>query len=92
MILSDRDIREHLKIGKLVIEGLEDKHIKAGCVDLTLGDEFRIFKTSAHPYIDLKKPENNTESVMMTDEKPFILHPHEFVLGQVKEKVKISKL
>jgi dCTP deaminase len=88
MILSDRDIKEYLKRGKLVIEDLDEANIQAGWVDLTLGNEFRLFKTTSQPYIDVRSPENETEKIEIKNEN-FIIHPGEFVLGQINEKIKI---
>ncbi|MFH0832715.1 MAG: dCTP deaminase [Candidatus Aenigmatarchaeota archaeon] len=87
MILSDRDIKEYIKSGRLVVEGLKDENIQAAWVDLTLGKEFRVFKTTAKPYIDVKDPSDHTEK--LTVDGDFIMHPGEFVLGQVNEKIKI---
>lgn len=87
MILSDRDIKEYLKSGKLVIENLDEERIQAGWVDLTLGNEFRVFKTTSQPYIDVKDPTDHTEKITVNEK--FIMHPGEFVLGQVNEKIKI---
>lgn len=89
MILSDRDLKEYLKSGKLVVEDLEDDRIQAGWLDLSLGNHFRIFKTTSQPYIDVKDPTDHTEKLTVPDDAPFIIHPGEFVLGQVKEKIKI---
>jgi dCTP deaminase len=89
MILSDRDIKKYLAEKKLVIEGLNEENIQAGWVDLTLGNQFRLFKTTAQPYIDVKSPKDYTEKVDIKDDEHFIIHPGEFVLGQISEKIKI---
>ncbi len=90
MILSDRDIKEHIASGKLKIENMEDPgiQIQPSGVDLRLGNEFRTFKVMSVPYIDPKHPiENYTEVMKIEDDKPFILHPGEFVLASVKEYI-----
>ncbi|MFH0949147.1 MAG: dCTP deaminase [Candidatus Aenigmatarchaeota archaeon] len=86
MILSDRDIRKYLNSKRLIIDGLEDERIHAGWVELSLGNEFKIFKISSQSHIDIRNHVDNTESVMI-DEQPFILHPREFVLGHIKERI-----
>ena len=88
MILSDRDIKEALMSGKIVVENLPDERIQAGWVDLSLGNEFRMFKATSQPYIDVRDPTDHTESIVI-DDKPFIMHPNEFVLGQVRERIKL---
>ena len=89
MILSDKDIKIYLKSKKLVIEGFDEKNIQAAWVDLTLGNEFRLFKLTSQPYIDVANPKNHTESISVDDGKQFILHPGEFVLAQTDEKISI---
>ncbi len=90
MILPDHEIRKLLKEGKLVIEPLEDiEKIQGACVDLRLGTEFRIFRHTEEAVIDSKNPKEYTEFIEMKEEKPFIIHPREFVLGITKEKIKI---
>jgi len=92
MILPDHEIKALLKEGSLVIEPLGDpeKQIRSAGIDLRLGNEFRLFKVSATPYIDIRnKPENYTERIEVPDDKPFIIHPREFVLGSIKEYIKM---
>lgn len=92
MILSDRDIKQYIKEGKIKIEPLDepDVQIQPSGVDLRLGNEFRIFKITSIPYIDPKNPpENYTETINIDDNKQFIIHPGEFVLGSTKEYIKI---
>ena len=92
MILPDHEIRALLSAGTLVIDpiGNPEKQIRSAGVDLRLGNEFRLFKISATPYIDIRnKPENYTEKVVVENGKPFIIHPREFVLGSIKEYIKM---
>ena len=89
MILSDKDIKEHLKSGKIKIEAFDENRIQAGWVDLSLGNEFRVFKITSQPYIDVREATDHTEKVMVDDGKQFIIHPGEFVLGAIQEKISI---
>lgn len=92
MILSDKDIKEYLKSGKLKIENLEDPEtqIQSSGIDLRLGNSFRIFKSMAIPFIDIKAPvEGYTDTIEIEDSKPFIIHPGEFVLGTTKEFIRL---
>ena len=93
MILSDREIKECLKEGKIVVEPLDnpDVQIQPAGIDIRLGNEFRVFKITSVPFIDTRKrTENYTEVIRVKDGEPFIIHPGEFVLGTVKEYIKIS--
>jgi dCTP deaminase len=92
MILPDHEIRKLLESKDLVISPLanSEEQIRSAGVDLRLGNEFRLFKVSATPYIDIKNtPENYTELIKINDNKPFIIHPGEFVLGSIKEYIKM---
>ena len=92
MILPDHEIRAMLKEGTLVIDPITDpeRQIRAAGVDLRLGNEFRLFKSSGIPYIDTRnRPENYTEMVRVKDDEPFVVHPGEFVLGNIKEYIRM---
>ncbi len=92
MILPDHEIRRLLNAGTLVVEPIEnpEEQIRSAGIDLRLGNDFRLFKVSAIPYIDIKnKPENYTEVVTVEDGNPFIIHPRDFVLGNVKEYIRM---
>ncbi len=90
MIIPDHEIRKLLKEGKISIEPLDDPddQIQASCVDLRLGNEFKVFKHTHEPYIDSRNPRDYTEKHVCGD-KPFVLHPGEFVLGITKERIGI---
>jgi deoxycytidine triphosphate deaminase len=88
MILSDHTIREELAAGRIVIDPVDDKNIQPSSVDLHVDRYFRVFRNDTTPYIDPKDPQEDlTELVEVTDERAFILHPGEFVLGSTLERV-----
>lgn len=92
MILPDHEIRKYIEEGRIVVEPLEDmdKQIQPAWIDLRLGNKFRIFKVASTPYIDTKKELGDyTELIEIKDDEPFIIHPHEFVLGSIKEYIKM---
>ncbi|MFQ5648138.1 MAG: dCTP deaminase [Candidatus Aenigmatarchaeota archaeon] len=92
MILPDQEIRRYLEEGKIVIKPMEDPktQIQPAQVDLRLGNEFRVFRINSVPYIDTKaKTRDYTETKTVRDGDPFIIHPGEFVLGTVKEYIKM---
>ncbi len=90
MILPDHQIKKLLEEGRIIIEPLDDpeSQIQSACVDLRLGSEFKVFKYTSEPFIDSKNPREYTQT-HITEGRPFVLHPKEFVLGITKEKVKI---
>ena len=88
MVLSDRTIREETEAGRIVIDPFEPSNIQPSSVDLRVDRKFRVFHNWGHPYIDVRKEmEDLTELVEAEGDKPFILHPGEFVLGQTLERV-----
>ena len=88
MVLSDRTIREQIAAGRIVIEPFDDRLVQPCSIDVRVGDSFRVFRNSRYPYIDVKaEMEDLTEPVRVGPDEPFILHPGEFVLGVVHERV-----
>ena len=90
MILSDRDITEAIKAGRITIEPFDFDDVQPSSVDLHVDRMFRVFHNARYPFIDVKQPmEDLTELVEVKDDEPFILHPGEFVLGSTLELVKL---
>ena len=88
MILSDRTIREQLDLGRISIDPLDRSFIQPSSVDLRLDHRFLVFKNHTMPVIDVKKDLTElTAPIEASDDKPFILHPGEFVLGSTLERV-----
>lgn len=88
-VLSDKDIKKYIESGKLVIKG--DVKIDPCSVDLRLGNNFRVFRSTEITYIDTKKgvDERHMETVEKKDDEAFVIHPHELVLATTKESIKI---
>ena len=88
MILSDRDIKEALKAGRIGIEPFQEAAVQPSSVDLHVDRFFRTFHNARYPYIDVKRPMDDlTEVIEVKEEEAFILHPGEFVLGSTLEYV-----
>jgi len=89
MILSDKDIKNYIETGKISINPeLKEEQFQSAWIDLTLGREFRTFKSTQSALIDPKNPEDITEMITIDEDKPFIIQPGEFILGTVNEYVK----
>lgn len=90
MVLSDRDIKEEIANGRIMIQPFESACVQPSSVDLHLDRKFRVFRNTRYPYIDVRKRMDDlTETVEVQDEVPFILHPGEFVLGSTLENVRL---
>ena len=93
-ILSDKDIKEHLKSGKLVINPLTNPkvQIQPSSVDLRIGREFKGFRIIRKPCIDPMDQsdlESYMESFYIDEGEPFIIHPGEFALATTYETIKL---
>jgi dCTP deaminase len=90
VILSDTSIRKELSAGRIVIEPLDERDIQPSSVDLRVDRYFRVFRNDTTPFIDPKQPhEDLTELVEVAQDRAFILHPGEFVLGSTLERVRL---
>lgn len=94
MVLSDRDIKKALKIGRIQISPKPDMKEQLGScsIDLRLGNSFRVFEHSRKPYIDPSKKDYSNEitsEILLKDNEQFIMQPGDFVLAVTYEKVTI---
>ena len=90
VILSDRTIKEEVSAGRIIIEPFDPSSVQPSSVDLRLDHRFVVFRNHTFSHIDVKANlEELTDTVQASDERPFILHPGEFVLGSTAERVAI---
>ncbi len=91
-ILTRNEIRKAIDQGLIRIEPLEESQIGAGSIDLTLGNEFRIFKKHRGIFHirDESDFEDLTEFVSLKEGETIIVEPQEMILGITKEKISIA--
>ncbi len=90
MVLSDRTIKEELAAGHIVIDPLDPSLIQPASVDVRLDNKILVFRNSLRPFIDIRENlEGLTEIQEIPEERAFILHPGEFVLGSTLEHIEI---
>lgn len=89
--MSDKDVLAAIKSGRIKIEPFEEKNIMAIGIDLCLGNEFRLFKMDHKSHIDPSKPESieTTYLVRTENNKPFMIHPGDFILGVTREYIEL---
>ena len=90
MVLSDRTIRRLIDEGRIEIDPYDPSLLQPSSVDVRVDNGFRVFHNARYPYIDVKKPmEDLTELVEIEGDRPFILHPGEFVLASSLERIRL---
>jgi dCTP deaminase len=90
VVLSDRTIRRLLEEGRIEIDPFDESLVQPSSVDVRVDRFFRVFHNSRYPFIDVREEQEDlTDLVEIGDDKPFVLHPGEFVLGSTLERVKL---
>jgi dCTP deaminase len=90
VVLSDRTIERLIADGTIQIDPYDPSLLQPSSVDVRVDRFFRVFHNARYPYIDVKQPQEElTEQVEIEEDRAFILHPGEFVLGSTLERVKL---
>ena len=90
MVLSDRTIERLIDEGRIGIDPYDPELLQPSSVDVRVDRFFRVFHNARYPYIDVKEPQEDlTELVEIDEDRPFILHPGEFVLGSTLERIQL---
>src|ERR1700751_1728787 len=88
MVLSDRTIARLLAEGQIGIEPYHEPLLQPSGGAVRVDPFLRVFHNARYAFIDVKEPQEDlTELVEIDDERPFILHPGEFVLGSTLERI-----
>ncbi|MCH8061353.1 MAG: dCTP deaminase [Chloroflexi bacterium] len=90
MVLSDRTIKQMLEDGRIVVDPLGENCIQPASIDVHLDRQILVFRNSRRPYIDVREDMSDlTEMVTIDDDRAFMLHPGEFVLGSTLEHIEL---
>jgi len=89
VVLSGAQIKEYIKLGKIVIKPFDEKLVGPSQVDLRLGSKFRVFKKVG--LVDPHDPKTLTKNTKLIDTRgrPFVLQPNQLVLGVTRERVSV---
>jgi dCTP deaminase len=92
-ILVGEELKKAITSGHIKIEPLDEIQIGPGSVDLTLGNDFRIFPKSENTYQikDDSSFEDITELVSVKDGEVITINPGEMILGITREKIVLPK-
>jgi len=90
VVLSDATIARYLAEGRIEIDPYDESLLQPSSVDVRVDRLFRVFHNNRYPFIDVKVEQAElTELVEADGDRPFVLHPGEFVLGSTLERVKL---
>jgi len=87
MVLSDNDIKKYIEQRKIQVEPYDPTCVRPAAIDLTLHQNFRVFRNNSHTHIDVKQEFDVTELVKAGPDGSIVIHPREFVLGSTGEIV-----
>lgn len=91
MVLSDRTIKELLQQRRIIIDPIDLKDVQPASVDVHLDRQILVFRNTRRPFIDVRQDNSDLMDMeVMEGDKPFILHPGEFVLGSTFESVTLA--
>lgn len=91
MLLSDRDIHARVAGGSIALDPWDPEMVQPSSVDVRLDRYFRLFDNHRYSVIDPSADQSElTHLVEVDPDKPFVLHPGEFVLGATYELVTLG--
>ncbi|MEU6233470.1 dCTP deaminase [Kitasatospora sp. NPDC047058] len=92
MLLSDKDIRTEIDLGRVVIDPFDPAMIQPSSIDVRLDRFFRVFENHRYPHIDPSEEQPDlTRLVEPEGDDAFILHPGEFVLASTYEVITLPE-
>ncbi|WP_030232893.1 dCTP deaminase [Streptomyces sp. NRRL S-350] len=92
MLLSDKDIRTEIDLGRVSIDPFDPAMIQPSSIDVRLDRFFRVFENHKYPHIDPSEEQPDlTRLVEPEGDEAFILHPGEFVLASTYEVITLPE-
>jgi dCTP deaminase len=91
-VLIGKEIEKALKNKSIVIKPLDKSQIGPGSIDLTLGNDFRIFRKQSKIYHVRNDSsfQDITREVHVKDGEYVVIKPGEMILGITKEKITLA--
>lgn len=94
MVLSDRDIKRYMELGKIRITPPIDLDLQLGpcSVDLRLGHQFKVFEYSRYSHVDIRTPASGDimREVTVGEGEAFVIQPGELVLATTHEVLELA--
>ncbi|MBV6698864.1 dCTP deaminase [Kitasatospora aureofaciens] len=92
MLLSDKDIRTEIDLGRVMIDPFDPAMIQPSSIDVRLDRFFRVFENHRYPHIDPSEEQPDLTRLVEPDgDEAFILHPGEFVLASTYEVITLPE-
>lgn len=92
MLLSDKDIRTEIDLGRVVVDPYDPAMIQPSSIDVRLDRFFRVFENHKYPHIDPSEEQPDLTRLVEPDgDEAFILHPGEFVLASTYEVITLPE-
>jgi len=93
VILSDRELKERLARGDLIVDPLHepDVQIQPASIDLRLGGVFLRGRDGTGPIDSHAPPPDLHDEVRVAPGEPLVLGPGDFVLGSTLERVSVPR-
>lgn len=86
MIISDGTLRALIDRGKIGVDPFDPEAIQPASLDVRASGLFRVFRNDGSTHIDPREKQPDlTEAAQQEGDRPFVLHPGEFVLGSTVE-------
>ncbi|OGW34267.1 MAG: dCTP deaminase [Nitrospirae bacterium GWD2_57_9] len=91
-VLIGKEIEKALKNRSIRVEPLDKSQIGPGSIDLTLGNDFRIFKKRSKLYHVRNDSlfQDITQDVHVKDGEYIVIKPGEMILGITREKISLA--
>ena len=91
-ILIGAEIEKALESGLIRIEPLDRSQVGPGSIDLTLGNDFRVFREKSEVYHvkNDSRFEDITRSVHVADGSYVVIKPGEMILGITLERITLA--
>lgn len=91
-ILAGEEIQKALAEGAIRIDPLDDSQIGPASIDLTLGNDFRVFRKRARVYHirNDSRFEDITTSVHVDNGRYVVIKPGEMILGITRERITLA--
>lgn len=91
-VIVGKEIEKALKRGLIRIEPLDKSQVGPGSVDLTLGNDFRVFRKRKAVYrvTNDSRFQDITRDVHVKDGESIVIKPGEMILGITREKITLS--